>query len=1413
LAQGSSLACAVGLCMAPVQAESPIMAWNPNGPQVGTINDQKYGSTTRPRYSTMYKVLVFKTFHVAIKKWRLQMALFTQILMSTANLVLWVVLYNALSDNTYRDMILLIIFRSLTPMLILYSMKTAMGALITEMVAEKESKMKVVQMVNGVPPSLYWISYLTYFEIVSLIPSLTWTIMLCTTALEGVNPLLIFVMFYSLYTQTFCCTAMFATLCNKVSHAEAASGMIFVLSFVPIGLSNMQVNNLPAAVVFLMGFLPNGGGTYWSQAVIMLKQAGYDWNWNDNFYLRATALKIEGDETFGVQELPAPGYLFLVFLLQTLLWAAFAYWCDQVIQAEHGKAKPLTFFCRPAYICPKRLPDKPAGDTEAAMQALQVHHLTKTFMRGGRGILCCRNRGATPHNAVDDMSLVVNSGELFALLGHNGAGKTTAINCITGMIPSTSGEWGVMGFSGETDIERCRHNLSMCPQDNPMYNELTVDQHIAFFSALRGTRDVKAETEQVLAALGMTEKRNSKCKALSGGQKRRLWVATALVGSVPVVFLDEPTSGMDPSARRELWSLLLSMKDRGRAIVFTTHYLEEADVLADRKAVMAKGKVKAVGTSKELKMQFGTGYHLRIFVQSTISQEQREVVQRLVTQGVNGAVGDHVAAVERTQADDAPLELRFTLPYHEVDNFGNLFNSLEEKAEELSVVDVELAMTSLEDVFMALGDDPKDADGAQEDADDTHLEFQQLEQEQISDVVKLSNAAYAKTLFALRTKQMFGPTMITGVILPFGMTIYGLAVATGFFSHGNLMQGTYAIYPGFIVGFGAMRIVHNLVQEREAKVRHVMLSQGMPRNVYWVTTVAHVGLQILFFTVLICVTITAYTDKTFTSEGRIALIWLAALAAPIPTTLFFYNLSFFFKSEENALKVSTVIVVMVGMFFPMVPNMLWTMADDGIIDGIALIFHSVLSFFNPFYLMGGAMLGCWKAGGLEGVGERMGNGKNFLGMMGEWAVWAPFVGQLCLSISLLAVACWREHPTGNTGKLDDIDGSTSWRDDDVLAEEERVRSIAPETEACLYRDLHHTYFDKERTVRAVRGISLGIKRGECFGLLGPNGAGKTTTLGCLTGEIRPPTSGEVFVAGHSVLGTSIVEAYQHLGNCPQVDPLFPNLSGRKTLLFYGRMKGVPPSNLARTVDTLLQRLGIQPADRDKVTSKYSGGMKRKLSLGIALIGRSDVLFLDEPSAAVDAGAKRLLWQVIKMRAAGRTVIITTHSMEEAEAVCDRIAIQVLGRLRCLGTPLHLKNRYSSGYQVELRLTKRGADTSPGRALDDPGAGAAATERRGAELLEFLKCQLAPQSRLLEAHEDCYLFQLPRFEKGVLSLGKVFSKLQEAKEEQGIEEYTFNQASLEQVFLRFAREQVQGGELESAKSFYSDSNFGRSKVLE
>lgn len=498
------------------------------------------------------------------------------------------------------------------------------------------------------------------------------------------------------------------------------------------------------------------------------------------------------------------------------------------------------------------------------------------------------------------------------------------------------------------------------------------------------------------------------------------------------------------------------------------------------------------------------------------------------------------------------------------------------------------------------------------------------------------------------------------------------------------------------------------------------------------------------------------------------LVLLSALVYPFSMELFAYNLSVFFETPEVAAKVVPLCNMFMGALPAAAVYFLSSVAPDPYPD-IALGIHLAMSALNPLYMLPGVItMLLARTDGIE---------RSAAGYFMSWAAAPlylfPVSTALCGGHLL-----WRELRSyySQPGTFQSF--SNAQKDDDVLAEEHRLRnavasgSPALAEEAVQYEELSHTYRSKIegkwQETHAVRGISLGVRKGECFGLLGPNGAGKTTTLAVLTGEVRPPTAGSVTVLGHSLeTGAGREAAFQSLGVCPQVDPLWPNLTGRDHLMYYGQVKGVPEEVLPGAVEALLRRLGLQ-ADGDRMSSEYSGGMKRKLSVGIALLGHSPLMFLDEPSAAVDAGAKRHLWRVIKLRGPRQTVMLTTHSMEEAEALCDRIAIQVKGQLRCLGTPLHIKHKYGSGYQLELFCL---ASTPT------------------ANVLDFVRQAIAEEAQLLEHQNDRYLFQLPPMGgSGAPRLGRVFTELHAQRASVGITDYSLTQPSLEQVFIRFAKEQ-------------------------
>ena len=208
--------------------------------------------------------------------------------------------------------------------------------------------------------------------------------------------------------------------------------------------------------------------------------------------------------------------------------------------------------------------------------------------------------------AVNAISLNVEQGTLFSLLGVNGAGKTTTIKMLTGLTRPTSGEAYVMGRSINTELAKVKKLVSVSPQETAVAPNLTVRENLEFIAGIYGMdrKHTKEKTDELVREFSMEEVEKSKAKTLSGGWQRRLSIAMALITEPKILFLDEPTLGLDVIARRELWQIINSVK-KNVTIVLTTHYMEEAEKLSDKVAVMVKGEIKAVGTVSELLQRTG----------------------------------------------------------------------------------------------------------------------------------------------------------------------------------------------------------------------------------------------------------------------------------------------------------------------------------------------------------------------------------------------------------------------------------------------------------------------------------------------------------------------------------------------------------------------------------------------------------------------------------------------------------------------------------------------------------------------------------------------------------------------------------------------------------------------------------------
>ncbi|HEX9095190.1 MAG TPA: ABC transporter ATP-binding protein [Candidatus Dormibacteraeota bacterium] len=205
--------------------------------------------------------------------------------------------------------------------------------------------------------------------------------------------------------------------------------------------------------------------------------------------------------------------------------------------------------------------------------------------------------------AVDGISFTVARGEIFSLLGHNGAGKTTTIRMLTCQTRPTSGTAEVGGFNCVEQPERIKPRINLVSQNQNLYERMSGRENLAFFASLYGTPP--ARVAELMRIVGMTEAAGRRVKTYSGGMKQRLLIARALVNQPEVLFLDEPTAGLDPASAKEVRTLIKDLSRTGTTVFLTTHYMEEADQLSDRVAFLAHGKIIALDTPRELKLRFG----------------------------------------------------------------------------------------------------------------------------------------------------------------------------------------------------------------------------------------------------------------------------------------------------------------------------------------------------------------------------------------------------------------------------------------------------------------------------------------------------------------------------------------------------------------------------------------------------------------------------------------------------------------------------------------------------------------------------------------------------------------------------------------------------------------------------------------
>mmetsp|Transcript_34256 Transcript_34256/g.55413 ORF Transcript_34256/g.55413 Transcript_34256/m.55413 type:complete len:1506 (+) Transcript_34256:171-4688(+) len=580
-----------------------------------------------------------------------------------------------------------------------------------QIVREKELKLREGMRQMGLRDSAYWITWfltnVTWNTLTGLILIASGAILQFSFFLKNDFPLYFFLFFlFGMAMVSF--AFFFAAFLGKSDTASSVGFIVFLVGLIIQQISSSiyttTTDDYIRILFSLMPFALLGKGLS-DLGTMSAKESDSGMRWSQRF----DATVVTSDNVLSMHEL----YLWLI--LDSVLYLLLGLYFDNVIPGEYGVSRHPLYFLSPYYwgfLKKKRTIRKESSTTgsdipppteevdadvlaeeqllrdgkEPPHTAVKLLNLRKTFYKK---VLGFRDASADFH-AVKGSWLMIEEGKLFCLLGHNGAGKTTTFNMLTGLFAPTSGDAVIFGNSIIDDMEKIRKVMGVCPQHDILWNELTGREHLMVYAGFKGVpkNKVNAEVEERLKDVELTDSGNKSAGAYSGGMRRRLSVAIALIGNPAIVFLDEPTTGMDPVSRRKVWDLIENVK-RDRVMVLTTHSMEEADILSDRIGIMKSGRISVVGTSLHLKNKFGTGYRMSLLFSK---QEQSAGIKKYVLD----ALPDTIIQSE------LPQVVTFKIPRTCTDQLPDFFLHFEEAKGALGVTDVQLSLTTLEEVFMAI---------------------------------------------------------------------------------------------------------------------------------------------------------------------------------------------------------------------------------------------------------------------------------------------------------------------------------------------------------------------------------------------------------------------------------------------------------------------------------------------------------------------------------------------------------------------------------------------------------------------------------------------------------------------------------------------------------------------------------------
>uniref|UniRef100_A0A5F8GTK8 ABC transporter domain-containing protein n=1 Tax=Monodelphis domestica TaxID=13616 RepID=A0A5F8GTK8_MONDO len=1178
---------------------------------------------------------------------------------------------------------------------------------------------------------------------------------------------------------------MISTFFNKSKLASSVGVLVYFFSFIPYRYVHKSYRKLTLTKKLIPCLVSNVAMSLGAELIVEAEMKGTGLHWNGLWH----PVIIEDNLAFI--------HILGMLLFDSFVYALVTWYTEAVFPGDYGISHPWNFFLMPSYwfgtLNSKIVVDEESQEVEdndyieadpvGLTPGIQIKHLNKVF-----------TKGHITKMAVNDLTLNFYENQITVLLGQNGAGKTTTMSILTGMLCATSGKAYIYGHEISKEFDQIRKSLSFCPQHDILFDYMTVYDHLYFFAQIKGmSRETcHQKITNILKMVKLEEKQNEFSKTLSGGMKRKLSISIALIGDSKVVILDEPTSGMDPFSRRTIWNLIEEFK-RDHTILLTTHYMDEADMLGDRIAIMANGTLQCCGSSLFLKHRYGAGYHMIIVKDSNCDVDK-----------IFNIIQEYVPSA--TLESNTGAELSFILPKESTNRFEALFIRLENEQVDLGISSYGVSVTTMEEVFLRVGQladsnirlgsfqklsslqNRRSKKKEKETVDSREKESHDLPESLIKPVYSTLTHNTGCNLYYQQVYAMFikraiyswrnWKTTLMHLVLP---PLYIYLMLTAFSSpkveDEPSMKLDLSLYEQNIVPFsmsGNLSVTQKIFKSVESllKPQGHILKEVKGKDYFLRNRKFSPKKCIIAFSVNVTgsyiVATALFNNEAYHSTAislamvdNILFMFFCGPKAsitvsnkPLPNkprnatteSLGYVRLwkgwsSHGFSREPVIERVTKVkhmqfvhgayvlifwlsALVWDFIFFFIVCLMFVVSTN---LTFVLEIFSEVLHFsfgFLIFALHGWSvipliyLMSCFFSQGSSA----------------EMYLFLFNVFSVMISMSLLYMIKAKAALEIFLGK----DGS-------ILS---------------LCFSFSQVYF-KWIPVLAVDRLFLSVQKGECFGLLGFNGAGKTSTFKMLTGD-ETITSGDAFFENYSIL-KDIGKVRQRISYCPQFDALLDYMTSKEMLTLYARLRGIPEPSINEHVIEMLQSLLLEDYS-DKITKTYSGGTKRKLSTGIALVGNPSIIFLDEPSTGMDPLSRRLLWNtIIRTRDSGKAIVITSHSMEECEALCTRVAIMVNGKFRCLGSLQHLKKKFSKGYTLLVKLKRD------------------YKESEVEHFKQFMK-EIFPGINLLQQYHGMIRYSIPNENQ---SWAKVFGVLEEVKVLYNLEDYSISQTTLEQIFLGFA----------------------------